>query len=341
MSALASVPFGRNDQQLPDLDGFLLICQACRATVEPFVNADHQALERLDCLSCGATIEKVDGIWRAMRPGRAAEIDASLSAYEKVRRLEGRCSEDRNFYLSLPWRDASGLFARQWKIRACSFAYVLAHILPQQIHRSGRRRLRVLDLGAGNGWMSYRLALAGHAPVAVDISVNSGDGLGAARHFASALDAMFPRFQAEMDHLPFVAGQFDLVVFNASLHYSQDYRRTLWESLRVLAAHGAILIVDSPTYRRETDGQAMVQEKSAEFRRKFGTNAGAMGGQQYLTPSRLEDLETLGIRWQRFSPWYGSRWALRPAVAHIAGRRAPSQFHIYLGRAVAHARVKR
>lgn len=272
-----------------------------------------------------------------MRPGRAARIEASLSAYEKVRRLEGRCSEERSFYLALPWQDTSGLFTGQWKIRARSFGFLLTHLFPEQMRRSRRRRLTTLDLGAGNCWMSYRLALAGHAPVAVDISVDAGDGLGAARHFESALGAMFPRFQADMDHLPFAAGQFDLAIFNASFHYSPDYRRTIREALRVLAPHGAILIVDSPTYRRESDGQAMVREKSAEFLRRFGTNEGAMGGQQYLTPKRLADLESLGIRWQRYSPWYGWRWALRPLFARIAGRRAPSRFHIYLGQAVANA----
>jgi len=134
-----------------------------------------------------------------------------------------------------------------------------------------------------------------------------------------------------MDRLPFANGQFDLAIYNASFHYARDYDATVREAVRVLRPDGAILIVDSPTYRREADGEAMKREKAIAFTRSFGTDLGGMGGQEYLTPERLARLEQIGIRWRRYSPWYGWRWALRPMIARLAGRRRPSQFHIYLG----------
>jgi ubiquinone/menaquinone biosynthesis C-methylase UbiE len=194
-----------------------------------------------------------------------------------------------------------------------------------------KKHLRILDIGSGNCWMSYRLSLLGHWPVAIDLSVSPLDGLGAARHYWTALDTDFPRFQAEMDSLPFTARQFDMAVFNASFHYAQNYEVTLRETLRVLRPNGAILIADSPTYRRKADGEAMMREKAEEFLRRYGTNGGNMGGQEYLTPGRLTRLERTGIRWRRYSPWRGWRWAARPILARIAGRRRPSQFYIYLG----------
>jgi SAM-dependent methyltransferase len=138
--------------------------------------------------------------------------------------------------------------------------------------------------------MSYRLALGGHFPVAVDVGVSRKDGLGAAEHYTSTLGHLFPRFQAEMDQLPFADGQFDLAIYNASLHYARDYEATVREAVRVLRLSGAIAIVDSPTYGREADGEAMMNEKSAEFSRKFGTDLGGMGGQGYLTPESLHAL---------------------------------------------------
>jgi SAM-dependent methyltransferase len=217
------------------------------------------------------------------------------------------------------------------KRSAGSFEFLQKHVLPECMKRIGKQRLRVLDLGAGNCWMSYRLALNGHFPVAVDIGVGRKDGLGAAVHYTTSIGHLFPRFQAEMDHLPFVDGQFDLAIYNASLHYAQDYEGTVREAVRVLRPNGAIAIVDSPTYRRETEGEAMMNENAAEFSRKFGTDSGGMGGQGYLTPQRLARLERFGIRWQRYSPWYGWGWAMRPIRAVLTGRRRPSQFHIYLG----------
>jgi ubiquinone/menaquinone biosynthesis C-methylase UbiE len=91
--------------------------------------------------------------------------------------------------------------------------------------------------------------------------------------------------------LPFTAGQFDMAIFNASFHYAQDYEATLRETLRVLRPGGTILIVDSPTYSKEADGEAMKREKSDEFLRRHGTDGGNMGGQQYLTPERLARLQ--------------------------------------------------
>lgn len=306
-------------------------CPRCAANMStPIQQTDH-AVDRRECAKCTSTIQSIDGIWRAILPGRARQIAPSLTAYETVRETEGRWSDDAAFYRSLPFRDTTGRFESQWRIRARSFEFVQKHVLPECLKRVGRHRLRVLDLGAGNCWMSYRLALGGHFPVAVDVGVSRKDGLGAAEHYTSTLGHLFPRFQAEMDQLPFADCQFDLAIYNASLHYARDYEATVREAVRVLRLSGAIAIVDSPTYGREADGEAMMNEKSAEFSRKFGTDLGGMGGQGYLTPDSLARLEQIGVRWRCYSPWYGWGWAMRPIRAGLAGRRRPSKFYIYLG----------
>ena len=78
--------------------------------------------------------------------------------------------------------------------------------------------MRVLELGAGCAWLSYRLATHGYRVVAVDRLDDEADGLGACRHYPIA----FPAVQADFDALPFEPYQFDVVVFNASLHYSSN-----------------------------------------------------------------------------------------------------------------------
>lgn len=321
------------EDRLPanDWAGVKLRCLRCTAIMGIPIQLVDLAVDRRECVRCASAIQAIDGIWRAVAPARARQLDASLAAYESVRETEGRWSESPDFYRSLPWEDTTGRFAAQWKIRARSFDCMLKKVLPACAKKLGKQRLRVLDLGAGNCWMSYRLALFGHLPVAVDIGVGRKDGLGAARHYEKVLGQLFPRFQAEMASLPFADEQFDVAIYNASFHYSEDYEVTVLEALRVLRPNGAIVIVDSPTYRRETDGEAMKREKGAEFKRKFGTNAGGMGGQEYLTPEQLVRLERFGIRWRRYSPWYGWRWALRPIVARITGHRKPSRFHLYVG----------
>jgi SAM-dependent methyltransferase len=320
-------------QRMPadDLTSLWLRCPRCSAGMSIPPLLQNNAVDGRVCARCSSSIKAIDGIWKTILPARAREIAPSLTAYEAVREAEGRWSGNAEFYRALPFRDTTGRFESQWLIRARSYEFLRKHVLPECMKQSGKQHLRVLDLGAGNCWMSYRLAQSGHLPVAIDIGVGRKDGLGAALHYASSLKHMFPRFQAEMDQLPFMDGQFDLAIYNASLHYAQDYETTVREAVRVLRPGGAIAIVDSPSYDREADGEAMMNEKAAEFSRKFGTDSGGMGGQGYLTPRRLAHLERIGIHWRRYSPWYGWRWASRPLFARLSGRRKPSRFYIYLG----------
>src|SRR6185369_10934332 len=104
-------------------------------------------------------------------------------------------------------------------------------VLPA-IERAASGPLRVADLGAGNCWLSYRLALRGHRPVAIDILGDPLDGLAAGRHYQGKTP--FLRVNGEFDDLPLAAGSLDVAIYNASIHYSTDYRRTLAEARRCL-----------------------------------------------------------------------------------------------------------
>lgn len=329
MSAIAATSLQQASPK--DLPEPVLCCLECSGeltdgTMNARVTEDEAVCER-----CNWTMRRIDGVWRAIHPTRAGVLTGPLSSYEFVRKAEGRWSNGSEFYCSLPWKDTTKKFSEQWRIRAFSYRCLMRTILPLCMIEMKEERLRIIDIGAGNCWMSYRLSSMGHRPVAVDLSVSCLDGLGAARHYWSVLDRTFPLFQAEMDRLPFIDEQFDLAIFNSSFHYSADYESTLRETLRVLRPNGAIVIVDSPTYRTEEDGETMKRERSQEFASKYGGDGTGMGGQMYLTPERLERLKRTGICWKRFSPWRGWRWAARPFVARVAGRRRPSEFHIYLG----------
>jgi ubiquinone/menaquinone biosynthesis C-methylase UbiE len=193
------------------------------------------------------------------------------------------------------------------------------------------RNGRILDLGAGNCWMSFRLALSGYRPIAVDLLTNDNDGMGAAKHFQRHLPAPIPRFQAELGRLPFQDEQFDAVIFNASFHYSEDYEVTLREALRCLKPYGSVIISDTPWYSKQESGEQMVTERQAAFKRSFGTASDSVISMEYLTNERLAHLaQALSITWTVHRPWYGMKWALRPWIAKLSSRREPSRFRIYV-----------
>jgi ubiquinone/menaquinone biosynthesis C-methylase UbiE len=302
--------------------GILLQCPRC-----------GMGIVRESCPECAYSLRNVDGVVAALPPRRAAYYEYFIKDYERIRAAEGRGSQDETFYLGLPYRDTTRKNSKQWQVRARSFDYLLNQILRVNVPMPGGR---ILDLGAGNCWMSYRLATSGYRPVAVDLLTNNRDGLGAAEHYRSHLPELFPRFQAELSHLPFHNDQFDAVVFNASLHYAEDYEAVLLEALRCVKAGGMVIISDTPWYSREESGQQMVSERRAAFLAHYGTASDSIRSLEYLTDKRLRTLEEqLGVRWTTFSPSYGLRWAMRPLIAKLRRRREPARFHIYVAKKTA------
>jgi SAM-dependent methyltransferase len=209
------------------------------------------------------------------------------------------------------------------------------HILPH-LKVGERERVSILDIGAGNGWLSYRLTQMGFHAVAVDLLVNEQDGLGAAKHYERHLQELFPRFQAESAKLPFAEGQFDAIVFNASFHYAENYTTCLREALRCLKGGGMIVVADSPWYARQSSGERMLDERRAFFLNRFCTFSNSISSLEFLTDERLRELEqAFGIQWERHAPFYGIRWAFRPLIARLRRRREPAVFRIYTARKIA------
>jgi SAM-dependent methyltransferase len=281
------------------------------------------------CPGCSSLFVQDQGIWNTLPPERQKYFSHFIADYEFIRKAEERGSREAGFYLGLPYRDVTEHNSWQWSIRSRTYAYLERRILPNLSKRTNQP-MTFLDLGAGNGWLSYRLARLGHRPMAVDLLTNDWDGLGAAMHYRKVLAEFFPRFQAELDHLPFVEEQFDCAIFNASFHYSEDYQRTLGEAIRCLRPGGTVVIADSPCYESESSGQRMKEERQESFQRLFGFRSEGLHSVEYLTTERLIALEVQhDLEWQAHHVWYGWRWACRPLLAKWRHRREPSQFRIY------------
>ena len=324
VSPQAEVKFISGEQST----GVPLRCPRCLSSIGCLPAGDA-----VDCYTCKTRLACERGIWKALLPERAARYARFVEDYECIRTAEGRGSTSADYYLALPFRDLSGLHSGQWTMRARTFRYIERKILPR-ITTVTHNRLRILDLGAGNGWMSYRLASQGHAPVAVDLLTNDQDGLGAARHFEQRLPVLFPRFQAEVDNLPFGDGYFDLVIFNSSFHYSENYEKTFAEALRCTRKSGMVLIADTPWYSDELNGRRMLEERRALFVKRFGFPSDELNSLEYLTDQRLDDLgKRFYLHWQIHEPYYGIRWQMRPLLAKLQRRRTPSRFRIYAAKA--------
>ncbi len=250
------------------------------------------------------------------------------AAYAEHRASEGR-AYDRDSLLALPYLE-TGPLAQQWSVHAASYEAFTRSILAPTTRRL-LRAVNLLDLGAGNCWLSWRVARMGHHALALDMRDDIVDGLGAATPYLEKV--RFARIAAFFDALPVEDATFDVVVYNASLHYTTDLAATLGEARRVLRPGGRIAVLDSPFYEREADGDAMVAEKRREAMQTFGDRASALMAVpsiEYLTADRLTSAAP-HVAWRRHPVQFPQWYEQRAISARSEGRRTPSRFELWEG----------
>ena len=307
-----------------------LRCPVCK---EFLIAISYRSLGRgnssAHCTSCGSSFDQNQGIWQGLPESRAAHYARFIETAERRGLAVGRGSGDPDYYLALPFRDRGQREARFWAFRAKTFHCLQEEILSEMEARHDTPPT-ILDLGAGNGWMSYRLACSGYRPLALDLLANSRNGLGAASHYRSELPELFPRFQAEFDNLPFADGQFDCAIFNASFHYSEDFDRTIAEAVRCLRPGGVLIIADSPTYSVEAETSRWQQKTIVDDPDEAGPGAEGLAVHGYLTAQRLIALEVRHeFEWSRRRCWHGFRSAIRTWMAKWRKQAEFPEFFLY------------
>jgi SAM-dependent methyltransferase len=268
----------------------------------------------------------VDNIWRFLPADRLDFYVRFIADYETIRQAEERGSDDPAYYRALPFQDLTGRHTAAWRIRAASYNTFLKQVLAP-LEKTQERPLRLLDLGAGNGWLSYRLSLRGHHLAAVDLVTNCFDGLGAHKQYGVGVG--FQSLQAEFEHLPMPDGAADAVIYNASFHYSIHYEQTLAEARRVLRPDGVVVVIDTPVYQNADSGRQMVRERQEQFQKAYGRAGDALPIENYLTQERLAELaHSQGLTWREIWPVPAWRRQIRSWRSRMNGRREPAQFPV-------------
>jgi SAM-dependent methyltransferase len=277
-----------------------------------------------NCAACDRQYARREGIWRFLSAARAAEAEPFVRQYRSIRERDGHRKETAEYYRLLPHVAAGDRHAIEWRVRGESYEHLLS-----VVQRSGRHPMRVLDLGAGNAWLANRLASNGHDVCAVDRMADGADGLGAIRHY----DSRFTAVQASFDALPLAPAQFDLVVFNGSLHYVSDSGATLAAARRLVVDQGALVVMDSPMFDDDRSGRAMVDDMVRRFERDYGIRDVVRHGAGYLTFEALARAAGSFGACASFIPSRGPLgWRIRRGIARFRLGRAPAAFGVWVAR---------
>jgi len=294
------------------------VCPRCKSSLAEMNGA-------LLCKACNETYPLHDGIYSCITREKQKEIEPFLRQYKIIREAENRGSDKTQYYLRLP-----NVNTREWHIRRVSSQKALL-TLRDHFNIISPDKIRIADIGAGNCWFTHILSERGYNAYAIDIFDDERDGLRAGKHYLNSSGSPFTRVAAHFDELPFAAGFFDAVIFNAALHYSKNQITTLQEAFRTLTHNGTVLVLDSPIYANRSSGEIMVKERIKYHERLLSKNAETTREEtlssSYLTKEDFMQWErTMDVNVYMQHVFYGVRWMLRPLIAQLRGRRQSASF---------------
>lgn len=175
--------------------------------------------------------------------------------YIELRSQEKRIYTDEEVAW-LPEVDEGHIHRKEWQIRKAS-CKKLVHYLEHK-----RRSLKILEVGCGNGWLSYQLSQMRYANV-IGLDINLPELQQAERVFAAIPNLNF--VYGDLDSLELE--KFDIVVFAASIQYFQSFSSIIETVLERLNEKGEVHIIDSHFYF-ETEVQEAEQRSLDYFHNK-------------------------------------------------------------------------
>ena len=178
----------------------------------PYCQGPLRAVARaggpLQCRDCGQQFATEGRIPVLLRHEDAERFAAFSAEYRQARLDEGWRPLSPETALALPCGQPPGCPRLYWQVRHQSFAALmglLAREGPTPAHGPAA------DLGAGTGWLSYRLAQLGYEVLAVDASADADFGLGAAARLYLP-HAPFALVQGDLEHPPLERDALGLIV---------------------------------------------------------------------------------------------------------------------------------
>lgn len=126
--------------------------------------------------------------------------------------------------------------------------------------KKSQTKLKILDLGCGNGIAAYAFACLGHHVCAVDPDDSEDVGLRATARLATLVSkGSISTFSALAESLPFADATFDIIYARQALHHFSNLQQGLIECSRVLKLKGTFLATREHVVNDEQQLQAFLE----------------------------------------------------------------------------------
>lgn len=249
-----------------------MLCPNCISEIE-FGN---------DFASCtnGHVFSMKNGVYQIVTDEHKDKLTRYLNAFEDFRKPYIDTIDPSQF-ANLPYSDFD------------TNAFKLKQIDLRLIERNlPKKKLKALDIGAWNGWLSNRLSGFGFNTTAVDIFTHDLDGMGAMKYYPNSWKSI----QIDMNRLQLLDDKFDLIIINRGLNYFDSLSDTI-ESVKGLLSDGGVLLILGLNLFKNVNHIVTNLEKTAtEFEKKYGVPFKLNDYDGYLKSSDLTILKKNEIK---------------------------------------------
>lgn len=242
-----------------------------------------------------------DGVLSLLDTSFAERLRRFSDTLARYRADTGRRLLDPALYAELPF--AATLRSQfEWRLRRYDWAVVQKWV--------GKRPQRVLDIGAWNGWLSYRLALMGHEVTAVDYFADPYDGLGAKQFYPADWQAI----QMDLSDLSPLPPVFDRIILNRCLAFFSDPLAYLAQVQTKLTPNGRLLLTGLAFYHNPSGKAQVVAAMTENYRQQYGAELFLNPTKGYLDGEDRGRLVAAGVRLRPYPQLFLANWKamLRP-----------------------------
>ena len=171
-----------------------------------------------------------------------ASVNQERENFERLY-VDVRTKEERLYSLQqvadLPEVSADHVHYHEWKMRKTSCHQLINYL------KKKNKRLKILEVGCGNGWLSNKIAFHLDAEV-VGLDINKIELEQAKATWRQTTDLSFVHGDIRDNIFP--SQYFDVILFAASIQYFSSLKEILLAALSLLNTSGEIHIMDSNFY---------------------------------------------------------------------------------------------
>lgn len=255
-----------------------------------------------DHLTCEShhSFQLHNGVPALVTPEFKQRLDVFTDNLVKYRQQEENRKIKESLFDELPFtRDVPQAYL--WNAKQLDLEFI-------EQFTAGKKGLRILEVGAWNGWLSNRLSKSGHRVWAIDYLNDEYDGLGAHKHYTNQ---EWRPLQVDLNDLSlFKDEKFDLIIVNrCSIFFTNPF--STFDFLKTLLCdQGSLLITGLQIFKNWKREKERIETMKKVFFENHGFEMFMFPIKGYFNKDNLRELSASGFRIVHF-PHNWKNWVKR------------------------------